>query len=308
MSSNRGGGDVRVGYEIRSNFECVEDHVGPSFSASSEALTINPVDLGWIGADEMVASAVEASLVDAAGNAMALAPTGVRTFWGRSRFDVSAALAFATTYTLIASGLDFAGNAGTSSTPFTTDPDLGLFAQDGFEGPINAARTGVTIIDTTKLPAPAGLWGMPAPTAQKALAFTKVWSGEAYARFTARLQAPASATAVKVTYVRARGKVPDGTEPAVTYPESHIVWTVGIPNTTAIAAYDKDKPPVTVTPRAWAIDPAAQGATGWYSEPQTLSFPLPAPAVGGEVIFDVVSDQFTSSGDGAFILDDLRVE
>lgn len=193
-----------------------------------------------------------------------------------------------------------AGNTGTSSTQITTAPDPGLFAQDGFEGPVNAAMT--SLVKVVQAPA------MAIPTDQKALAFLKTQSGTAYARFTARLQAPPGATAVKVTYVRFRVAAPDATSS-----ESHIVWTVGVPNTTAVAVYDKDQAPVTAEPRPWAIDPTVQGASGWFSQPQTLSFPLPAPATGGEVLFDVLSNHFIStttltSGDGAFLLDDLRVE
>jgi hypothetical protein len=190
-----------------------------------------------------------------------------------------------------------AGNVPTSSTQITTDPDPGLLAQDGFEGPVIATMD--SLVKVVKTPT------MAIPTGKQALAFTKTWSGQPYARFTARLQASPGATAVKVTYVRVRGAAP-----VAGSPESHIVWTVGVPNTTAIAVYDKDRPPVTVEAGPWAIDPSAQGASGWFSEPQTLSFPLPAPATGGEVLFDVVSDRFTASfdADSAFLLDDLRVE
>jgi hypothetical protein len=299
---------LRSSYDVSPGLFCFQDRVGPAFAATSETATLNPVDLRRLLADEALANVSAASLTDAVGNSIdVLAPLGPRSLGGESSFGVSATLAFGTTYTLAASGTDLAGNANTSSSQLTTDPDPGLFAQDGFEGPINAARTGVTVLDASK-PASAGGLTLPIPSGQKALAFTKVWSGMAYSRFTARMQAPVGATAVKVTYVRYRGKAPDATSPVVTYPESHIVWTVGVSNSNAIAVYDKDQPPVTAVALPWIVEPAAQGATGWYSVPQTLSFPLPGTVVGGEVIFDVVTDAFTSSGDGAFILDDLRVE
>jgi hypothetical protein len=298
-------GDLRTSDELRSGFDCVRDLVGPSFGVADAVSPLNPVGLHRLFADEMLSGVLAASLVDAGGNSIdLLAPVGARDLWEKSGLDVSAALAFGTSYTLTASGTDLGGNTATSSAQFSTVADPGLFAQDGFEGPVSAVQNSVTVIDAAK---PSGI-PLPAPTGQKALAFVKVWSGTAFSRFTVRMQAPVGATAVKVTYVRYRGQAPDATSPVVTYPESHIVWTVGIPNTNAIAVYDKDQAPVTATPRPWVVEPAAQGVTGWYSDPQTLSFPLPGPASGGEVIFDVFTDKFTSSGDGAFILDDLRVE
>jgi hypothetical protein len=296
LSSNYGGGDVVVSYELGPGFDCVVDHVGPAFGAGRGPL--NPVDLRYIGADEYVGPPVTAGLVDSTGNTIALAPTGsAESPYGTSRLSVAAVLAFGSAYTLVASGTDLAGNTGTSFTQIATGPDPGLFSQDGFEGPINAAMS--SLVKVVEAPA------MPIPTGKKALAITKTWSGMAYARFTARLQAPPGATAVKVTYVRFRVAAPDATSD-----ESHIIWTVGVPNTTAVAVYDKDQPPVTAEARPWTSDPTAQGASGWYSQPQTLSFPLPAPATWGEVLFDVLSDQFTTSfeADGAFLLDDLRVE
>ena len=296
VSSNYGGGDVVASYELGPGLDCVVDHVGPAFSAGGG--TLNPVDLRYIGADEYVGSSVTASLLDATGNTIVLAPTGsAESPYGTSRLNVAAALAFGSAYALVTSGTDLPGNTGTSSKQIATDPDPGLFAQDGFEGPINAAMS--SLVKVVEAPA------MPIPTGKKALAMTKLWSGMAYARFTARLQAPPGATAVKVTYVRFRVAAPDATSI-----ESHMIWTVGVPNTTAVAVYDKDRPPVTAESRPWASDPTVQGASGWYSQPQTLSFPLPAPATGGEVLFDVFSDRFTTSfeADGAFLLDDLRVE
>jgi hypothetical protein len=300
VTSNFGGGDVLAGYDLRSGFECAVDHVAPAFSAGPGP--ISPVDLRYIGSDEYVGPSVTASLVDAAGNTLALSPTGSgESPFGTSRMNVAATLAFGSTYTLLASGTDLTGNTGTSSTQITTGADPGLFVQDGFEGPVNAAMSSY-LVKVVEAPA------MAIPSGKKALAFTKMWSGLIYDRFTARLQASPSATAVKVTYVRYRVSAPDATSD-----ESHIVWSVGVPNTTAVAVYDKDQPPVAAEPHSWEIDPAIQGASGWYSQPQTLVFPLPAPATGGEVLFDVVSDHFTATtsptgGDVAFILDDLRVE
>jgi len=296
VTYNYGGGDWGTGYPLEPGLDCVVDDVGPVFSAGGG--TLNPVDFRYIGVNEYVGPSVTAGLVDATGNAIALAPIGsAESVYGTSRLNVAATLAFGSAYTLVASGTDLAGNTGTSSTPITTAPDPGLFAQDGFEGPISAAMS--SLVKVVEAPA------KPIPTGKRALAMTKLWSGLLYARFTARLLAPPGATAVKVTYVRFRVDAPDATSV-----ESHIIWTVGVPNTTAVAVYDKDQPPVTAEPSPWASEPTVQGASGWYSQPQTLSFPLPAPTTGGEVLFDVFSDRFTESSesDGAFLLDDLRVE
>jgi len=87
-------GDRKIFYDVTSKVDCVQDHVGPSFSAGDEASPINPVDLGRIGADKPVIPPPTASLVDAGGNTIVLDPI---PDWGSapgaSRMKVTAALA-----------------------------------------------------------------------------------------------------------------------------------------------------------------------------------------------------------------------
>jgi hypothetical protein len=68
-------------------------------------------------------------------------------------------LPFAGSWQLIGSGQDFAGHALTLGQTIKTQADPGLFAQDGFEGPVNVALTG-----TAKLLDNAGIIQPPAGT------------------------------------------------------------------------------------------------------------------------------------------------
>jgi hypothetical protein len=245
---------------------------------------------------------VAASLTDSAGNTLDLPLTPVSgSAAGSSLLGLSAALAFGSNYTLTASGADLAGNPASSAVQLATIPVPGLFAQDGFEGLIHATMTAsVGVVESPAMPIPSG---------KRALLFTKLTRGSTvYSRFTARLSVLAGATAMKVTYVRVGADVPAAGIPGMPYGETHILWTVGIPNTTAVVAYDNLGSQIISEPRPWTVDPATQGATGSFFEPQTLTFPLPAPASSGEVLFDVFTDSFPPVGDSAFILDDLRVE
>jgi hypothetical protein len=299
--------DVLNGFDVRPDIDCVVDHEGPVFTSGhhffGERWPFHPLELHTIGASEYLGPIEAMTLVDAAGTMVALAPSPAgKLAYGISRLDVVAALSFASEYTLqVMPGADVAGNPSSTPLQITTTPDPGFFAQDGFEGPVQAKMSS-SLVEVVNAP------DWPIPTGNKALDFPMGYRLMP-SRFTARLKVPPGATAAKTTYVRYRGKAPDGTAPSPPYPESHIVWTVAVPNSTSVAVYDKDQAPVTVEERPWASEPLpVQAGPAWFSQPQTLTFPLPALGDAGEVLFDVYSDSFTASGDSGFLLDDLRVE
>lgn len=190
--------------------------------------------------------------------------------------------------------MDLAGNLATNLPSFSTLADPGLFAQDGFEGPVNAYIAGsLAVADSATVPIPAG---------KKALAIPPyAYSTPCAARFTARMAVAAGATTVKLSTLSYRAL----TGYPVTMPFSYI-FTVAIPNGNLLSTYDSNLK-TSPLPNPWTGDLPGSTSNA-YGDLQEASLALPSGA-NGEILFDIVRICAQPGGPmPGLIIDNLRVE
>lgn len=257
---------------------------------------VHPLDFAWVSADEALPPATTAELRDDAGQVLALTPVPASPPVGVSAFSMPGrALAFARTYSLglLPAAVDLAGNAMATLPSITTLADPGLFAQDGFEGAINAYTTGnFTVVDSAILPVPSG---------NKAMSVAPIWATSCNDRFTVRMAVPSGATAVKLSYLAY------ATAPATPYsgtPSDYgYSFVVAVPNG-SVGQAPMERTPL---PSPWpgSLPGSSTYAFGSLTQGQ-LALP---PDAHGEVIFDLSRHCMEPpTSIAGLILDDLRVE
>jgi hypothetical protein len=259
----------------------VIDHTGPGLALfPSDVAELHPLDLQGVGVNELLPVGTSARLVAPDGTVVPLVSLPVGSVAGMSGFQLDKnALSFATTYRLevLPSAVDLAGNPAAVLPLVTTRQGPGLFAQDGFEGPVEALLGGkVTVTDATVQAVPTGTRAIRfAPSSSE----RETWSCED--RFTARLSVPPGAKSVKMNVL-----------PVKT-------------NSVAPAA------PFGAGLRLATPNGAVWLSKGFWSPPTNgtkVEFPLPEE-VGNEVIFDLYRPCYAPAfGGEGLILDDLRVE
>lgn len=270
----------------------VLDREGPQFYPAFDY--VHPLDFPGVNVNELLPVGTTAQLVY--DGTMAIPMTGLpaQSAIGVSGFDFTGkALAFATTYSLqiLPAAVDMAGNLSTNLPSTTTFADPGIFAQDGFEGPLSAyLAEPAAIVDGTSLPIPAG---------KKALGFPpeSEWNPVYNGRFTARLAVPAGAKTIKFSYLT---YWPNIGSPSSVFPYRLAVATPnGVVTRRDLA--DVDARPLS---SPWP-SPLPGSADNSYSDLKQLELPLPV-GTGQEVIFDIAQPAFGTS-DG-LVIDDLRIE
>ena len=280
----------------------IVDRTGPQFAVAPTG-DMHPLTFVGVTVDEVLPTGTTAAL-DAPGTLLALSGLPVDSTLGFSGFALpgtslampSKALAFATTYNLrvLPRPVDLAENLTTALPSFSTLADPGLFAQDGFEGPVNAYMAGsLAIADGGSLPIPAG---------SKALAIPPFdYTHACSARFTVRMAVGAGATTVKLSTLSYRSLT------GYPAPNSYAYeFTVAVPNGDRLSTYDvnlKTQP----SPKPWTGD--LPGSTNYaYGDLQGAELALPSGA-SGEILFDIyrICAQPAAPAPG-LIIDDLRVE
>jgi hypothetical protein len=277
----------------------VVDRTGPQFAIAPTG-DMHPLSFAGVMVNEVLPTGTTAAL-EATGTLLALtglpadSALGVSGFSlpGDSRAFPSKALAFSTTYNLrvLPQPVDLAGNLATGLPSFSTLADPGLFAQDGFEGPVNAYMVGsVATTDSASLPIPAG---------SKALAIPPfAYSNTCSARFTARMAVGVGATAVKFSILSYHSL----TGYPVTIPPSYM-FTVAVPNGDLLSTWDinlKTSP----LPNPWTGDLPGSTSNA-YGDLQEAELALPSGA-SGEILFDV--ERLCTNSASGLIIDNLRVE
>jgi hypothetical protein len=294
--------DMLFTIHFKAELAGTSDTDGPAFSVFPKATTdVHPLALYGVAANEVLPAGTNVRWV-AAGASVEMGALPATSTFGVSGFTFAGrALAFGTSYHLeiLPAAKDLAGNQTLELPSITTIADPGMFAQDGFEGTLNAFIGGMAkIVDDTSLPVPAG---------HKALRFAlptgvynEDWNCED--RFTARLAVPAGAKTVKLSYL--------GYWPKVSI-EGRFYFFVrlAVPNGAAVdySIYGLAADPSTTLPNPWT-GTLPGSANFAYGELKQLELPLPA-GIGSEVIFDVAR-LFCDSlfGSNGLIIDDLRVE
>jgi hypothetical protein len=271
--------DTMVDVPFTATLVGVVDHTGPGLALFPvDVAEMHPLDLQGVGANELLPAGTSARLVAPDGTMVPFVSLPVGSAVGVSGFQLDKnALNFATTYRIevLPSAVDLAGNATAVLPSVTTRQGPGLFAQDGFEGPVEALLGGmVKVVDAT---------AQVVPTGNRAIRFAPINSSERQDwscddRFTARLLVPPGAKAVKLNVLPVKA------------------------NSVALA------PPFGAGLRLATPNGAIWLSKDWWSPPTDgtkVEFPLPEEA-GNEVIFDLYRRCY-GGGDG-LILDDLRVE
>jgi hypothetical protein len=291
-------GDMIAQKELTATLVGTVDHDGPEIGANINGLSsIHPLDTIGVGASEVLPAGTTAEWVSSSGAIDATAAKPDDPANGVSGFLLSErALAFGATYNLqvLPAALDLAGNAATAPVSFSTLPDPGLFAQDGFESaPLAYFSGAVAVVDASALPVPTG---------NQAIAFSPMsWppgTGCA-ARFTARLAVPPGATKVKLSHLPYLQK----TRGSDTWPYE---VRLGVPDGAATMVRYDDAPSSPLTSR-WT-DTVPGSADYLFLDLEQMELTLPA-GVAGEVIFDItracLEPPTSISG---LVIDDLRVE
>jgi hypothetical protein len=277
----------------------VVDRAGPQFAITPTG-NMHPLSFAGVMVNEVLPTGTTAAL-EATGTLLALtglpadSALGVSGFSlpGDSRAFPSKALAFSTTYNLrvLPQSVDLAGNLAAVLPSFSTLADPGLFAQDGFEGPVNAYMVGsVATADSASLPIPAG---------SKALAIPPFgYSNTCSARFTARMAVGVGATAVKFSILSYHSL----TGYPVTIPPSYM-FTVAVPNGDSLSTWDINLK-TSALPNPWTG--ALPGSTSnAFGDLQEAELALPSGA-SGEILFDV--ERLCTNSAPGLIIDNLRVE
>ena len=295
-------GDVIYSKGFTAAMTGVIDRTGPQLTIAP-AGNLHPLSFVGVMVNELLPTGTTAAL-DATGTQWALKGLPADSALGGSGFSLpgdslampSKALAFATTYNLrvLPQPVDLAGNLATGLPSFSTLADPGLFAQDGFEGPVNAYMAGsLSITDGASLPIPAG---------SKALAIPPFgFSSACSARFTARMAVGAGATTVKFSTLSYRSL----TGYPVTMPYSYM-FTVAVPNGDLLSTYDinlKTSP----LPKPWTGDLPGSTSNA-YGDLQESELALPSGA-SGEILFDIYRLCAQPGGPApGLIIDNLRIE
>lgn len=289
------GGDVIYTTLITATMIGTLDRSGPQFSVVPTG-AVHPLGFSGVLVNELLPAGTSATL-DSLAASLALTSLPAAGSLGVSAFSLPAkALAFGATYDLHVkpAARDLGGN-GTDALPsLATVADPGLFAQDGFEGPVSAYMVGFARVASSD--------GLPIPAGAGAVAAVPVGSagGVCPARLTARLAVPSGATSVKVAFMTYRPRSGWG-QSSYAY-----TFTVAVPNGAAVSTYDFNLA-TTPLPKPWADNPPG-GDTNTYGDLLEAQLPLPA-GVGKEVLFDVarICAQPAPPAPG-IIIDNLRVE
>jgi hypothetical protein len=287
-------GDVIYSTGVSATMVGVPDTTGPQLSVVPSG-EVHPLALTGIVADELLPTGTTAAL-DAAGTSLALVSAMSSGAPGISAFSLpDKALAFGATYSLRVEpdAVDLVGNKTAALPSFATLPDPGLFAQDGFEGPIQAYMTGFAAIASGAAP--------PIPAGATAVAVPPVDSiTKCPARFTARLAVPTGAANVRFAFMVYRSKSGWG------YPSLLYHCAVAVPTGAAVATWDSQLT-TTPLPKPWTGDPPGSDLYT-YGDLLEAEMPLP-PGAGNEVMFDVVRTCAEPGGPPpGIIIDSLRVE
>jgi hypothetical protein len=278
----------------------VIDQSAPGFSIlPSPATTIHPLDLYGVASGELLPAGTSARWLSTGGITVPMSALPASGAQGVSGFLLTGfALAFASTYhlDLLPAAIDLAGNLAVQPPVVTTVAGPGFFAQDGFEGSVDALLGGqVKAVDATTLPIPAGAVAIRfAPTG---FATSGEWSCND--RFTARLAVAPAAKVVKLSALAFRSS----------YTGPFMGWLrLAVPNG-AVADFGSywTLSNGTPLPSPWSgtLPRSAQNTYG-----QLTQFELALPAgTGREVIFDLyrpcTEPMLPSDG---LVIDDLRVE
>jgi hypothetical protein len=272
----------------------VPDATGPQLSVVPSG-EVHPLAFTGIVADELLPIGTTAAL-DGAGTSLALASAMSSGAPGVSAFSLpDKALAFGASYSLRVQpdAVDLAGNKTAALPSFSTLPDPGLFAQDGFEGPIQAYMTGFAAVSSGAAP--------PIPAGATAVAVPPVDSiNKCPARFTARLAVPTGAASVKFAFMVYRLKSGWGS-PSLLYN-----FAVAVPDGAAVSTWDFQLK-TTPLPKPWTGDPPGSDLN-IYGDLLEAEMPLP-PGTSSEVMFDIVRTCAEPGGPPpGIIIDSLRVE
>ena len=145
------GGDYYVSNDIDLQLTGTPDITPPTLQVPTAPL--NPLDYVRLVVSEPLASA---NIMLEGTPSVPFA--GAKPEAGLIALTTAAVLPFSATWTLSGAGKDFAGLDLQVGQTLKTDEDPGLFAQDGFEGPLHAKLAGAAaLLDaTTTIKAPAG--------------------------------------------------------------------------------------------------------------------------------------------------------
>ena len=295
-------GDVIYTKGFTATMTGVVDRTGPQFSIVP-AGDLHPLSFAGVAVDEVLPTDTTGAL-EATGTLLALTGLPANSAIGFSAFllpgaslaQPSKALAFATKYTLrvLPQPVDLVGNLATGLPSFSTLADPGLFAQDGFEGPVKAYMAGsLAIADSATLPIPAG---------KKALAIPPSgYSDPCPTRFTARMAVAAGATTVKFSTLSYSALTGYPGMTSLSY-----IFTVAIPNGNLLSTYDTNLRTGPL-PSPWTGDLPGSTSNA-YGDLQEASLALPSGA-NGEILFDIMRICAQPAGPApGLIIDNLRVE
>lgn len=300
------GSDVLYDVPFDAELAGTADQAGPTLSIVPTATSdIHPLDFRGVSSNELLPAPTSARWVATDGASVSLGPLPANNGFGVSGFTGSSlaqmALAFGSSYRLelSPSAVDLAGNPAAQLPSLQTLSGPGLFAQDGFEGPVDALLGGqVKLVDASAFPIPAG---------QQAIRFAPVGYGTSAEtscqdRFTARLAVGPAAKAVKLSVLSYSSGM------ATAGPFNG--WLrLAVPNGAVadLGSYwilSKDAKPLP-SPWSGALPGSSSNKYGALSQ---LEFALP-PGTGAEVIVDLYRPctEPMLTGEGV-VLDDLRVE
>jgi hypothetical protein len=239
---------------------------------------LNPMDVLSITSSEALQTATLALT-----GTKSIPLAGMADLAWQTSFSVPEVLPFGGTWTVSGDGRDFAGFAlDLSKTSFSTHPDPGIFAQDGFETAPNVTLVGAAqVVD--------GADGLPIPSGQHALLLPQGTSAIFHLKRTSATAKTVSArlvglrTAGGTTQPRLRAAVIGGTERSYANPP----------------------------PGAAAWSPTSNPAWAEATEPATVQAPL--MDAGDDVIVyveDAACPSFPSycRPGGALLIDDLKLE
>lgn len=275
------------------------DSTGPELSVLPAMNAIHPLDLEAVATGELLPPGTSARWVSTDGTVVpmtSLPPDGALGISGFLIGDWS--LAFASSYRLdiLPAAMDLAGNLTAQLPVLATITGPGFFAQDGFEGPVDALLGGgVKVVDGTSLPIPVG---------KKAIRFAPSSYGTStdttcQDRFTARLAVAPTAKTVKLSALSYRSS----------YSAPFVGWLrLAVPNgaVSDFGMYGMTSK-ATSQPNPWS-GPLPGADVNTYGDLTRVELPLPA-GTAGEVIFDLYRFCMEPGlpGDG-IIIDELRVE
>ncbi len=286
--------DVYFTKSFTATLQGVPDRAGPILQWLPGA-SVHPLRFSGVTVDELMPAGTTAVLRASPDVLVEIPPRrGGDNSVGVSGFLLGRkALAFGKTYSLEIRpvAVDLAGNPADELPALITTLDPGLFAQDGFEGPVKVLMTGSQpiIADSTSLPVPTG---------KKALAIPPA-SGTCSAGATFRLAATSAAKAVKfssLTYHLKNDDLAGG-----------FAFTTAVPHG-ELLQNNSGAAKSTVLPKPWTGD--LPGSTTYtFGDLKEVTLPVPS-GVSDEIIFDI---QMIACGTGAspfhgLIIDDLRVE